>query len=133
MLYRFPNNRPAMLSTGNKMILMYGGSDKSQTVYSTDLWHLKVHNDHVLYQKVEYETKGTAYMISWRTGFTMEYIRGFNDPYLIGGTYGNNQQIQALFSIPEQECSSLSDFMTTTCSPCPHGSLYRENINDCKW
>ena len=103
---------------------MYGGSDMSGLFHSTDLWHIKVNQDHVLYEKVMYETKGTAYMISWRTGFTMEYIRGFNDPYLIGGTYGNNQQIQTLFSIPEKEWSNIDDFMTTTCSPCPPGSLY---------
>ena len=103
MLYRLQNNKPAMLPTGNKMILMYGGTDTTESIYSTDLWHLKINPDHVLYEKVQYDTKGTAYMISWRSGFTMEYIRGFNDPYLIGGTYGNNQQIQTLFSIPEQE------------------------------
>ena len=63
----------------------------------------------------------------------MEYLRGINDPHLIGGTYGNNQQVQSLISIPEQECSSINDFDTTTCSPCPHGSIYDKTIDDCHW
>ena len=123
-------NKPALLATGNQMIIMYGGADPARRDYLTDLWHLKIENRIVYYEKVLYDTKGTAYMVSWRTGFTMEYLRGINDPHLIGGTYGNNQQVQALISIPEQECSSQKEFEAKTCSPCPHGSIYDPKIDD---
>ena len=96
------------------MIILYGGVDPKLRGYLTDLWHLKVSGDSVYYDKVNYEQKGTAYMVSWRSGFTMEYLRGINDPHLIGGTYGNNQQSQALISIPEIECASKKEFMETT-------------------
>ncbi|CAI2376833.1 unnamed protein product [Moneuplotes crassus] len=126
-------NKPALLSTGNKMVIMYGGVDPERKGYLTDLWHLKIDDSSVIYEKVEYETKGTAYMVSWRTGFTMEYLRGINDPHLIGGSFGNNQQSQALISIPEQECANKNEFDTTTCSPCPKGSVYSPKIQECRW
>lgn len=126
-------NKPSLLSTGNNMIILYGGIDPKMRGYLTDLWHIKVYEDYVTYDRVESESKGTAYMVSWRSGFTMEYLRGINDPHLIGGTYGNNQQVQSLISIPEQECRTKADFDRTTCSPCPRGSLFSSEINDCKW
>ncbi len=92
------------------MVIMYGGVDPERRGYLSDLWHLKVTDQSVIYEKVEYETKGTAYMVSWRSGFTMEYLRGINDPHLIGGTFGNNHHSQALISIPEQECQNHQDF-----------------------
>jgi hypothetical protein len=85
------------------MVLLYGGVDPKMKGYLTDLWHIKVYDEHVKYEKVNYEQKGTAYMVSWRSGFTMDYLKGINDPHLIGGTYGNHQQSQSLISIPEQE------------------------------
>lgn len=115
------------------MVIMYGGVDPSMRGYLTDLWHMKIYPDRVLYEKVDYEYKGTAYMVSWRSGFTMEYLRGIHDPHLIGGTYGNNQQSQAMISMPEVECSSKYDFDTTTCSPCPRGSIYDAESKDCDW
>jgi len=115
------------------MVIMYGGIDPKMRGYLTDLWHLKVGENSVVFEKVEYEQKGTAYMVSWRSGFTMEYLRGINDPHLIGGTFGNNQQSQALISIPEQECKDKHEFLTTTCSPCPRGSIYDDTIKDCSW
>ena len=128
-----PRNKPSLLATGNQMILMYGGVDPKRRGYLTDLWHLKIDAKIVYYEKVLYDTKGTAYMVSWRTGFTMEYLRGINDPHLIGGTYGNNQQVQSLISIPEQECSSMESYESSTCSPWPHGSIYDAKIDDCHW
>ncbi|CAI2376411.1 unnamed protein product [Moneuplotes crassus] len=126
-------NKPAMLSSGNQMVIMYGGVDPERTGYLTDLWHLKVSEPDIIYEKVEYETKGTAYMVSWRSGFTMEYLRGKKYPYLIGGSFGNNQQSQALISLPEVKCGNLTDFQTTTCSPCPKGSFFSGKTKECKW
>ena len=63
-----PRNKPSLLATGNKMILMYGGIDTGNKGYLKDLWHLKIEGNTVLYEKVIYDTKGTAYMVSWRTG-----------------------------------------------------------------
>lgn len=126
-------NKPALLSTGNNMVIMYGGVDPLKRGYLTDLWHFKVYDDKIWYQKVNYENNGTAYMVSWRSGFTMEYLRGINDPHLIGGTYGNNQASQALISMPEQECMDQQHFDSSTCSPCPRGSTYSKEINDCHW
>lgn len=96
---------------------MYGGVDPKMRGYLTSLWHMKIQGDSVLYQRVVHEKNGAAYILSWRSGFTMEYLRGINDPHLIGGTYGNNQQCQALISMPERECSSMQEFEETTCSP----------------
>ena len=64
------------------MVIMYGGVDSEMKGYLTDLWHFKVNDDYVTYEKVEYETKGTAYMVAWRSGFTMEYLRGIQDPHI---------------------------------------------------
>lgn len=115
------------------MVIMYGGVDPNMKGYLTDLWHFKLIDDYVLYEKVPYETAGTAYMVSWRSGFTMEYLRGIQDPHIIGGTFGNNQQSQALISIPELECANINDFETTTCSPCPRGSVYDFKTKECDW
>lgn len=112
---------------------MYGGVDPKMRGYLTSLWHMKIQGDSVLYQRVVHENNGAAYILSWRSGFTMEYLRGINDPHLIGGTYGNNQQCQSLISMPERECSSMQEFEETTCSPCPPGSLYDPETKDCKW
>ena len=123
-------NKPAMVSPGNSFAIMYGGVDPKMRGYLTDLWHFKVTDEKIIYEKVDHEFKGTSYMVSWRSGFTMEYLRDINDPQLIGGTYGNNQQCQAIISMPEIECSDKKQYDTSTCSPCPRGSIYNEEIKD---
>ena len=101
-----PRNKPSMVSPGNGFVIMYGGVDPQMGGFLTDLWHMKVASDRITYERVYHDYQGTAYMVSWRSRFMMEYLRDINDPHLIGGTFGNNQQCQALISMPEIECSN---------------------------
>ena len=45
------------------------------------------------------------------------------DPIMLGGTFGNNQQSQILMAIPETKCKDLNEFLEGICIPCPRGSM----------
>lgn len=123
--------RTGILPTGNNMVIMYGGVKLQGLEYFTDLWHMTVHIDKINYQRLIYKNTGVERFMAWRHGFTMHYVRNIQDPILIGGTYGNNQQAQALVTLPEEKCSTEIEFDRGTCSPCPPGSILKGN--QCKW
>lgn len=123
--------RCGLLSTGANMNILYGGVHLKVDGYYTDLWHLTVNDNTITYTEVEYLNEDTHFFMTWRHGFTLHYVRNINDPILIGGTYGNNQQARVLISLPEKKCKSEREYISTTCSPCPRGSVIRNN--KCEW
>ena len=123
--------RNGVLPSGNKMVIMYGGVRLQGTGYYTDLWHMIVNNDTLLYQRVPYKNDGARLFMTWRHGFTMHYVRNIRDPILIGGTYGNNQQAKSLITLPEKKCKTDTEFKDGEWSPCPVGSIFKDN--DWKW
>lgn len=122
---------PGTLSTGNGMVILYGGADVFGQGYFPDLWHMVVKSNRITYNKIKSPKSEDQLYFNWRYGFTMHYVRNIRDPILIGGTYGNNQQSRALLILPEQKCSSSEQFVNGVCSPCPRGSIYSEDT--CKW
>ena len=126
-----PIMKSGMLPAGNKMVIMYGGVKLNGVGFYTDLWHMTVVNDTINYQKVPYKNNGAKLFMTWRHGFTMHYVRNIQDPILIGGTFGNNQQAKALVILPEKKCNSEVEFKGGECSPCPIGSII--NGDKCKW
>lgn len=120
-----PRLRTGLLSTGNGMVIMYGGKSISNEGYFTDLWHFTVKETTIKYKRVEYQGEGTKLFMSWRHGFSMHNVRNIKDPVIVGGTYGNNQQARVIVTLPEKKCTSLSEFDIGECSPCPKGSVLR--------
>lgn len=81
-----------LLSTGNGMMLLYGGDDPQGKGQFSDMWHIRVHleDKDVHYSEAKYKGKHEHYILAWRKGFTMHWIRSVQHPVLIGGTFGNN-------------------------------------------
>jgi hypothetical protein len=98
-----PRLRTALLSTGNQMVIMYGGSNLQNDGYYSELWHLVVRGHQIEYIKVAYQNERSKIFMNWRHGFTLHNVRHIKDPILIGGTYGNNQQSKVLMTLPEQK------------------------------
>ena len=119
----FQRIKSGMLAAGNGMVIMYGGKDLSSEGYFVDVWHLKINNDKIEYDKYEYDNEDDRKYMNWRKGFTMHYVRNIEDPIIIGGTYGNNQQSHAILTLPERKCKSQVDFVRGDCAPCPKGSI----------
>jgi len=115
-----------VLSTGGGMVILYGGVHLEGKGYFIDLWHFIVNKDKIEFQQVDYEKEGDNLFMTWRHGFTLHYVKGIQNPVLIGGTYGNNQQSRALVTLPEKKCKNMRDFAGGLCSPCPKGSLYSD-------
>lgn len=126
-----PRIRCGILSTGAGMVILYGGSHLEGKGYYIDLWHFVVNGDRIEYKQVDYELEGDNLFMTWRHGFSLHYVRGIQDPVLIGGTYGNNQQSRSLVSLPEKKCKTVQDYGQGNCSPCPRGSVYSNG--QCKW
>ena len=83
-----------LLSIGNGMMLLYGGEDPQGRGSFSDLWHIRVHlaeND-VHYSQAKYKDDHEHYILSWRTGFTFAFMPVSQNPIMLGGTFGNNQQ-----------------------------------------
>ena len=123
--------RQGVLSAGGGMVILYGGANIEGKGYYIDLWHFVVNDGMVEFKQMDYQQEGDNLFMTWRHGFTMHYVRGMQDPVLIGGTYGNNQQSNALVSLPEKKCKDLFEFAQGFCTPCPVGSVYRADM--CKW
>lgn len=123
--------RAGTLSTGDGMVIMYGGVHIQGEGYYTDLWHLTVKGTTLTFKRVKYPNEDTNLFMTWRHGFTLHYVRNIKDPILIGGTYGNNQQAKVLVTLPEKKCSSEGEFSIGECSPCPRGSILKNG--QCKW
>lgn len=123
--------RSGILSTGNGMVIMYGGVHLQGKGYYTDLWHFIVKGGKITYNRVQYPKEESNLFMTWRHGFSMHYVRNIKDPILIGGTYGNNQQAKVLVTLPEKKCKNEEDFATGDCSPCPRGSALLNG--ECSW
>lgn len=115
--------RWGVLSTGGRMVILYGGAHFEKG-YFIDLWHFVVNDRTIIFKKIDYTLEGDNLIMVWRHGFTMHYVRGEQDPILIGGTYGNNQQSQTIITLPEKKWADMNDFNDGICSPCPYGSVY---------
>ena len=127
-----PRLRPGFLSTGNGMIILYGGVSLKGEEYYTDLWHITVDKfQRISYNRIIYPKSNIQFFMNWRQGFTLHYTRKIKDPVLIGGTYGNNQQSKVLITLPENKWRSEDEFKKGECSPCPRGSVLKED--SCKW
>lgn len=126
-----PRIRCGVLSSGAGMVILYGGSHLQGKGYFIDLWHFIVSNGKIEFRQIDYELEGDNLFMTWRHGFSLHYVRGVQDPVLIGGTYGNNQQSRALVTLPEKKCSSMNDYAAAKCSPCPRGSIYKSGT--CVW
>ena len=126
-----PRVRYGVVSTNMGMVILFGGSSIDGRVYFSDLWHFIVKENNLIFKKIDSFNAGDASFITWRNGFTMHYIKGDQDPVLIGGGYGNNQQSRVLVTIPEQKCSNNEDLMKGVWSPWPYGSFY--NLGQWKW
>ncbi len=75
------------------MLLLYGGEDPAGRGSFNDLWHLRVHptDGHVHYSEAKYKGDHEHYLLSWRHGFTLHYLKTMQNPVMIGGSFGNNQ------------------------------------------
>ena len=126
-----------LLEAGNGMMTLYGGEDPSRKGHFTDLWHLKIKLDkvpQVEFTKIEYKKGSHAHQIlSWRQGFTLHYLKSQNDPVMVGGTFGNHQESQIMFILPEDKCANAAEFDAGKCVPCPMGSLYDSFTKECQW
>ena len=82
-----------LLAIGNGMMLLYGGSDPQGRGQFSDIWHISVNipDKKVVYTESIYKKKHDHYIMSWRQGFTLHWIRSLQDPVIVGGTFGNNQ------------------------------------------
>jgi hypothetical protein len=98
-----------LLSIGNGMMLLYGGEDPAGRGSFSDLWHIRVHlgEKDVHYTQAKYKGDHEHYILSWRQGFSLHFLKNMQDPVLIGGSFGNNQQSQMIMSIPESKCSNV--------------------------
>lgn len=112
-----PRIRQGVVSSGGGMVILYGGAHLQGKGYYIDLWHFIVSNGKIQFKQITYQQEGDNLFMTWRHGFTMHYVRGMQDPVLIGGTYGNNQQSRALVTLPEQKCKDISDVKKAQCSP----------------
>jgi hypothetical protein len=83
-----------LLSIGNGMMLLYGGEDPAGRGSFSDLWHIRVHlsDKDVHYAQAKYKGDHEHYILSWRHGFTLHFLKNWQDPVMIGGTFGNFQQ-----------------------------------------
>jgi hypothetical protein len=123
--------RCGILSSGAGLVILYGGYDlKGQGNY-IDLWHFIVTGNQMQFKEIKYPLDSDNLFMTWRHGFSLHYVRGMQDPVLIGGTFGNNQQSKALVTLPEKKCAGTSDYYEAECSPCPRGSTYHNG--GCKW
>ena len=104
-------------------MILYGGEDPQGRGSFNDLWHLRVHlqDNHVHYSPGIYKQDHEHYILSWRHGFTLHYLKNLKDPMMVGGTFGNGQQTTMLMTIPETKCDSFDKFINGSCSPCPVG------------
>ena len=125
-----PRIKWGVLSTGARMVILYGGAHLDKG-YFIDLWHFVVDDKNIIFKKINYTKEGDSLIMVWRHGFTMHYVRGEQDPILIGGTYGNNQQSQTLLTLPEKKWANTNDFNEGIWSPCPYGSIYSSGA--CRW
>lgn len=98
-----PRIKCGILSTSMGMVILYGGAQIEGKGYYTDLWHFVVKDNRITFKQIDKNVEGDNLFMTWRHGFTMHHVRGEQDPILIGGTYGNNQQSQALVTLPEQK------------------------------
>lgn len=126
-----PRIKEGVLSTGAKMGILYGGVPLGGTGTYIDIWHFMVVGNSLKFKEIEYEMEGDNLFMTWRHGFTMHYARGIQNPILVGGTFGNNQQSRALVLLPEKKCQDNAEYVHGKCSPCPRGSIYDDG--QCKW
>lgn len=126
-----PRIRFGMVSSGAGLVILYGGAHLEGKGFFIDLWHFVVFNGEIEFKQIDYEQAGDNLFMTWRHGFSLHYVRGVQDPVLIGGTYGNNQQSRALVTLPENKCKDMKDFGKAKCSPCPSGSVYSNGA--CRW
>lgn len=126
-----PRIKSGVLSTGSNMGILYGGVPLGGRGTYIDIWHFRVDGNTLLFKEITYEKEGDNLFMTWRHGFTMHYVRGIQNPVLIGGTFGNNQQSKALVTLPEKKCKDKKDYLEGECSPCPRGSIYQ--AGECSW
>lgn len=109
-----PRIKCGILSTSMGMVILYGGAQIEGNGFYVDLWHFVVKGNEIIFKQIENSVEGDNLFMTWRHGFTMHHVRGEQDPILIGGTYGNNQQSQALVTLPEQKCKNMDDLYKGT-------------------
>ena len=119
-----PRVRWGILSVGMGMVILYGGAHVEGKGYFVDLWHFVVKDDKIMFKQIDNTVEGDNLFMTWRHGFTMHNVRGEQDPILIGGTYGNNQQSQALVTLPEKKWANYDDLIQGVWSPWPYGSVF---------
>jgi len=130
-----PSNRfyHRMIGTGNGVVLMYGGENENKTL--SEYWMLKVNLESNTIQYIAYQPKSSYFRLifAWREGFSFHYSVRINHPILIGGGFGNNQQGNALLSLPTITCANREEFEKEDCTPCPHNSYYNPKLKQCEW
>lgn len=102
-----------LLPIGNGMMMLYGGIDPQGRGSFSDLWHIRVHlqDKDVHYSQAKYKGDHEHYILSWRQDFTFEFLQNTQDPVMIGGSFGNNQESQMMMTVPEKKCTALKDFV----------------------
>jgi hypothetical protein len=119
-----------LLGQGGGMMLLYGGEDPSGRGSFSDLWHLRVHlkekDKHVHYSQGKFKQDHEHYILSWRHGFTLHYLKNIEEAVMVGGTFGNGQQTPMMMTIPEKKCDSLDSFEKGDCSMCPKGKTINQ-------
>ena len=126
-----PRIKAGVLSTGAGLVMLYGGAHLQGKGYYVDLWHFVVNRNKMEFRQVDFKHESDNLFMTWRYGFSLHYVRGIQDPVLIGGTYGNNQQSRALVTLPEKKCRNQAEYAKGNCSPCPRGSIYSNG--KCMW
>ena len=72
-------------------------------------------------------------IFAWREGFSLHHSSKLNQPILIGGGFGNNQQGKALLALPTISCANRQEFEKGDCTPCPVNSNYNPKLQRCEW
>ena len=120
-----PRLGQGLLSVGGGMFLLYGGVNPQGLGNYADLWHLRVHKGErdLHCTEAKYKDDHEHYILSWRQGFSLHFIKNSQDPVMVGGTFGNNQQNSIMMSIPEIKCKGTQEYLAGNCIPCPKGSV----------
>ncbi|CAI2374199.1 unnamed protein product [Moneuplotes crassus] len=130
-----PSNRffHAMIGSGNGVVLMYGGKENDNIL--SEYWMLKVDIGQETIKYIAFKPKSSYYSLifAWREGFSFHHSVRLKHPIIIGGGFGNNQEGNALLSLPTITCADKEKFEEGGCTPCPPNSYYNIKKKECDW
>ena len=125
-----PSNRffLRLIGSGNGVVLMYGGEDKELPLSEYWMFKVDVNAKTVKYSAYKPKSSYFSLIFAWREGFSFHHSIHVNHPIIIGGGFGNNQQGNALLSLPTITCANKEEFESGDCTPCPRNSFYNVKL-----